>query len=126
MELDAICLHSAYTANQGTFSMAKNTAQIRINATAIKKITPPDSGYRLYWDSDLRGFGLRVTAAGAMAYIAEARVDGKTRRVTIGRHGTFTPDQARKKAKTELGRMADGTDPSAEKQRQKALSVTLR
>ncbi|WP_376695370.1 tyrosine-type recombinase/integrase [Wenzhouxiangella sp. EGI_FJ10305] len=106
--------------------MATKTAPIRINSTAIKKITPPDSGYRLYWDSDLRGFGLRVTAAGAMSYIAEARVNGKTRRVTVGRHGTYTPDQARKMAKTELGDMAKGVDPSAEKQHQKALSVTLR
>lgn len=106
--------------------MATKTAPIRINKTAIKEITPPDSGYKLYWDSDLRGFGVRVTAAGAISYIAEARVNGKTRRETIGKHGTFTPEQARKKAKAKLGRMAEGIDLSAERQRKKALSVTLR
>lgn len=99
---------------------------MKITNTTVSRLTPPEAGYRLEWDSELRGFGVRVTAAGAKAYIAQAKVGGKARRVTLGRHGTITADQARKKAKTELGRMADGTDPSAEKQHQKALSVTLR
>ncbi|NEZ03781.1 tyrosine-type recombinase/integrase [Wenzhouxiangella sp. XN201] len=99
---------------------------MKITNTTVNKLTPPESGYRLEWDSDLRGFGVRVTAAGAKSYIAQAKVNGKTRRVTLGRHGTITADKARNKAKIKLGRMADGTDLSAEKQHQKALSVTLR
>ena len=45
----------------------------------------PASGYRIYWCSETSGFGLRVTAAGARAWIAERRVDGKTVRRTLGK-----------------------------------------
>lgn len=108
-----------YTANRRTQDPMKIT-----NAT-VRNLAPPETGYQLEWDSELRGFGVRVTAAGAKSYVAQAKVNGKTRRVTLGRHGVITADQARRDAKTELGRMAGGTDPSDEKRREKALSVSL-
>lgn len=98
---------------------------MKINATNLKKITPPEEGYSLHWDDDLRGFGIRVTPTGKISYIAQARVNGKERRITLGRHGTITADKARSKAKTKLGTMADGVDPADEKKRAEALSVTL-
>lgn len=98
---------------------------MKLNATNIKKITPPENGYVLHWDDDLHGFGLRVTKAGAKAYIAQAKIQGKARRVTIGRHGVITTAQARKRAHEILGDMAGGTDPAVEKSRRKALSTTL-
>jgi len=98
---------------------------MKINVTNLKKITPPETGYSLHWDDDLRGFGIRVTPTGKISFIAQARVNGKDQRVTIGRFGNMTPDEARRKAKTKLGRMADGIDQVAEKKRAEALSVTL-
>jgi len=98
---------------------------MKLNATEIKKITLPEKGYLLHWDDDLKGFGLRVTAAGAKSYIAQAKISGKARRVTIGKHGVLTADQARKKARTILGDMAGGVDPVAEKRHQIALSTSL-
>jgi len=86
----------------------------------------PAKGSALYWDSQLHGFGLRVTAKGARSYIVQARVGGRSRRVTLGRHGVLTAEEARKKARKTLGTMADGVDPVAEKRRQAAASVTLR
>ncbi|MBF0184678.1 MAG: DUF4102 domain-containing protein [Magnetococcales bacterium] len=47
------------------------------------------------WDSELAGFGLKVTPAGRKVYLVQFRVAGRTRRVTIGPHGPATPDQAR-------------------------------
>lgn len=98
---------------------------MRLNATNIRKIEPPEKGYSLVWDDDLQGFGLRVTAAGSRSFIVEARVNGKTRRETIGKLGTYTPDEARKLAKTKLGNMAAGNDPAATKRERKAKAVTL-
>jgi len=112
------CLHSAYTVTQRIQNM-------KITNTSVSRISPPENGYSLHWDDDLSGFGVRVTAAGARSYIAEARVNGKTRRVTIGKHGVFTADQARKIAKGKIGDMAKGIDITAEKRRQKAESTTL-
>jgi integrase len=68
------------------------------------------------WDSDLKGFGLKVTAAGNKAYILQYRRGGRgspTKRVTIGRHGALTPEQARKEAARLSGAIANGGDPAA-------------
>jgi len=68
------------------------------------------------WDSDLKGFGLKVTAAGKRVYILQHRKGGrrsKTKRVTIGRHGALTPEQARKEAARLSGAIAHGDDPAA-------------
>jgi len=71
------------------------------------------------WDSELAGFGLKVTPAGRKVYLVQYRLGGRrgrTRRFTIGRHGSpWTPDQARKEAKRLLGEVAAGRDPAESK-----------
>lgn len=70
------------------------------------------------WDSALKGFGLKITPKGRKVYIVQYRVGGRggrTRRVTIGTHGTLTPEQARTLAKNALGQVSSGIDPAQEK-----------
>jgi integrase len=68
------------------------------------------------WDSgkaSVAGFGLRISPGGTKAYVLQYRLPGakSDRRYTIGRHGPWTPDQARERA-GHLRRMVDtGTDP---------------
>ena len=50
------------------------------------------------WDRDLPGFGVRVYPSGRKVYVVQSRSGGKSRRVTVGRHGEITPEQARKSA----------------------------
>jgi integrase len=79
------------------------------------------------WDDELRGFGLKVTPAGRKVYLIQYRIGGRkgrTRRVTIGVHGVFTPDQARTEARRLLGEVAFGRDP-AERRRSEATAATL-
>jgi integrase len=67
------------------------------------------------WDSELKGFGLKVTAAGNKVYVLQYRKGGRgapTKRVTIGRHGALTPEQARKEAAHLSGAIAHGSDPA--------------
>lgn len=68
------------------------------------------------WDSDLPGFGLRVSASGSKSYIVRYRTAGGRagtfRQITIGRHGPLTPEEARTKAKKILGQVSNGTDPA--------------
>ena len=92
----------------------------KIDSATGKKV----SNQYLIYDSDLTGFGIRVTQS-AKTYFAEARVSGKTRRVKIGRHGEFNAEQARKEAVKLLAQMASNIDPNASKAEQKAKSVTL-
>ena len=43
------------------------------------------------WDEDIKGFGMKVTSSGAASYILQYRMGGresKTRRYTIGGHGS--------------------------------------
>jgi integrase len=98
---------------------------MKLNATTIKRLSPPETGYTLLWDDTLPGFGIRIMSTGALSYVAQAKVHGRTVRQTLGRHGILTPDQARRKAKEALGRMAEGRNPIAEKRREKAVSKTL-
>ncbi len=98
---------------------------MRLTNTEIRKLSPPESGYIIEWDDDLSGFGIRVTSTGYKSFIAESRVNGKTRRTTIAKFGVKTADQARKEAKRQLGQMAGGIDLTAEKRQQRAESVTL-
>jgi len=100
---------------------------MRINTSNLKKITPPETGYKLEFDDDLPGFGVRVMSTGKISFIAQGRVKGtgKEPRVTLGRFGVITPQEARKRAKRKLADMSDGIDPVAEKRLEKALSVTL-
>ena len=59
------------------------------------------------WDSDIPGFGMKVTKGGAKVYLLQYRMGGRgtpTRRYTIGRHGApWTPEEARNEAVRLLG-----------------------
>ncbi|MBC2653475.1 tyrosine-type recombinase/integrase [Novosphingobium aerophilum] len=71
------------------------------------------------WDCDLRGFGLRIEPSGIKTFIAKYRVGGGGRNApqriqTIGRYGTLTPEEARRKAKAVLGSVAAGADPQGD------------
>ena len=78
----------------------------------------PETGRDVFtWDTELRGFGVRMKPSGAAAFLIQYRtLQGRTRRHVIGRVGTLTPDQARTEAKARLAEVATkGADPSAER-----------
>jgi integrase len=89
-------------------------------------------------DSELPGFGVKVTPLDRVVFIAEGRIKGgKTKRVTIGNHPVIKLDKARELAQDALLVMKQGDDPielGKEEREQKAraaalvqaLSVTLR
>lgn len=70
------------------------------------------------WDGETKGFGLKVTPAGAKVFVVQGRVSGRPRRYTIGRLGSpWTIDSARKEAREILGLMHKGIDPVEEKRK---------
>lgn len=82
------------------------------------------SGQVFYRDSELKGFGLRVGTTGKV-YIAESKVNGKVVRVSIGKHGVYTPEQARLRAREILLMMAKGANPADAKKENRARGITL-
>ena len=98
--------------------MAKLTKRVVDAATARS------SDYFI-WDDDLAGFGLRVFTSGKRSYLIQYRAAGRTRRYTIGLHGVWTPETARKEARILLGRIAQGQNP-AEERRIDARAITVK
>jgi len=88
----------------------------KITKNSIMSVAP-GAADRFLWDTDLAGFGLKVTPAGARVYVVQYRSARRLRRYTIGRHGSpWTPEAARREAARLLGIIARGDDPAQAKE----------
>jgi integrase len=77
----------------------------------------PGSKDQYFWDSEIRGFGLRVKPSGRKSYFIQYRNKiGRSRRMTLGQHGRLTPHQARSQARQYLAMVDQGQDPVRERQ----------
>ena len=71
----------------------------------------------VFWDSELTGFGVRVYPSGSKYYVVQTRVGGKAaKRVTVGRHGIVTAEEARRRAALIIARIKAGEEPVPEPQ----------
>ena len=101
----------------------------KITKRLVDSLTPKDRPY-ITFDTDLKGFGVRVMPSGVATYVVEYRPDGGGRKVTkkrmtIGRVGELTPDQARDIARDRLGEVRHGHDPLADRQtKRRELNIT--
>jgi len=84
----------------------------------------PKKNQELFWDTELVGFGLRVTGT-SKTYIVEKRVNRRTVRARIGRHNQIPTDKARKMAQKLIYEMTDGKDVNARKKAIQGESITL-
>ena len=90
------------------------TRQYRTLTKRIVDRLPVDDKDSVFWDRELRGFGLRVYPSGAKVYVVQTRRAGRSKRVTVGRHGDISPDQARKEAARIIARIKAGEPPVPE------------
>ncbi len=89
----------------------------------VEAVAPQSKGH-VVWDDEFPGFGLRVYPSGKRSYIVQYRSRGRSRRYTIGLHGLWTPETARREAKALLGRAAHGGDPAEEREEERrALTI---
>ena len=58
----------------------------------------------------MAGFGVRVYPSGAKVYLVQTRVGGKTKRLTIGRHGLVSAEDARLEAAELISRIKRGKE----------------
>ncbi len=65
----------------------------------------------VFWDRDLAGFGVRVHATGRKVYVVQSRGPTGPKRVTLGRHGDMSTEEARKRAAVVIDRIKRGEDP---------------
>jgi integrase len=88
----------------------------RLTDKTVRTLPAPAKGNRITYDSAVAGFGVRITAGGARAFILNYRVKatGLERRYTIGRYPDWIVTAARERAK-ELKREVDsGGDPQGD------------
>ena len=86
----------------------------KITKSFVDGLPYTEEGQRYFFDRELTGFGIAVGTR-SKTYFVEKQVKGKCIRRTIGRHGHFTPVQARNHAHQLLHQLALGVDPNAEK-----------
>lgn len=89
----------------------------KITKKIVDAIKPDASKPVVIWDSELRGFGVRVMPSGVGSYILFYRtIEGRQRKMTLGRVGTLTTEQARNLAREKLTEAMTGGDPAAQRQ----------
>ncbi|MEM5293530.1 integrase family protein [Burkholderia sp. JPY481] len=86
----------------------------------------PGKQQAILYDAKTRGFGLRVTSAGARAYIVEGRLHGRTIRCTIGDPANWKLEDARQHAADLRVLIDKGTDPREQEALQRAAADAKR
>lgn len=89
------CLHAAYKPNLGD-------GMPNITKRWIDALKTPQND-TVWWDDRLEGFGVRATPAGSISFVIQYRNgQGRSRRLTIGPYGAYTPSKAREEAEDLL------------------------
>jgi integrase len=97
--------------------------QAKITKRAVDAAQKQSATY-LVRDTEVKGFVLVVTAAGARSYAVDYRAGSgrgaPKKRLTIGKHGSpWTPEAARIEAKRLLAEIAAGHDPATARQQER-------
>jgi len=90
---------------------------MRISDKEIKCLSTPEKGNKIYYDDEVKGFGVRVTSTGTVSFILNYRIYGRERRFTIGAITDYTSEAARDEAIELRKYIRKGIDPLDEKQK---------
>ncbi|MEM1132749.1 MAG: tyrosine-type recombinase/integrase [Pseudomonadota bacterium] len=92
----------------------------KLTVRSVEAIKPGPADI-IVWDSEIAGFGCKVTPKGRRSYFLYYRTrEGQQRRPSIGVHGPVRPEAAREIAKRWLAEVAQGNDPSKERSKDRA------
>jgi len=89
----------------------------KITKRKVDALKPNPAKDEYLWDTEAKGFGLRVKPSGARSFVLSYYAPGlhqKRRRMTIGAYGPLTVEEARRKALDLLARIGNGDDPALE------------
>ena len=92
----------------------------KITKRSVDALALQGSTETTLWDTELKGFGVRVQQGNSKAYVLQYRAGSgrgaPLRKLTIGRHGSpWTAETARSEAKRLLGMIESGADPAADR-----------
>ena len=93
----------------------------KLTKASIEALVAPVKGQDYLWDSELRGFGVRVLPSGLKVFMLQYRNgEGRSRRIALGRYGVLTVEMARRVARGHLGDIVRGEDPLNDRNRSRA------
>jgi integrase len=94
----------------------------RLTDDEIKRLPSPPAGSRIVYDTVAKGFGARITAAGARSFILTYRrkTDGTQRRYTIGSFPDWRTTAAREETHRLKRAIDTGADPLGELKQSRA------
>jgi integrase len=90
-------------------------ARAKLTKRVVEAIPVPAQGQTEVWDTDLGGLHVRVMPSGRRVYRFKYRSARRQVIATLGEHGVITTEQARERARTLAGAVAEGRDPTAER-----------
>ena len=89
----------------------------------------PGEADRFLWDSELAGFGLRVSPTGRKSFVAQCRIGGgrggRQRRMTVGTFPALTVEKARERAKDILAKAQLGEDVAAGRDKARVAETVI-
>ena len=83
----------------------------RIGKRTVERLRVEDRE-TIFWDGDLPGFGVRVYPSGTKVYVVQSRGQGRSRRITLGRHEALSADEARRRAARIIARIKTWDEPA--------------
>lgn len=109
----------------------------KITKRVLDGTVPPTNGILFLRDTELTGFGARISNTGSVTFFAEGRLRrSRNKRVSLGRYPIVSIEDAREKAKEALYKLTCGIDPLREERQrveaqrkvhalEQAYSITL-
>ncbi len=107
---------------------AKESAPAKRRVKLTKRVVDatqphPDQDIVIF-DTELPGFCVRVKPSGVKSYAIQYRnADGRSRRMTLGKHSVLTTEEARNQARQQLAATKRGFDPLADKRARRAKAA---
>ncbi len=96
----------------------KNT-KVSLTDAKIKNLKPSQDKQYEIWDEKISGFGCRVSPKGSRSFVLVYRLNGRSRRLTLGQYPSLSLSEARKLAQKAKSEIVHGIDPAEKKQTKK-------
>ena len=88
--------------------MATKKLTKQILKTIAKPESHPTDKPLFYFDTEIKGFGIKVTKTGRVSYIVDKRIQTRKKRFTIGNYPSITLEIAKQEAQNILSQIAKG------------------
>src|SRR5438477_2473085 len=113
-------MHTQFRTRAGHEGAMATASSTKFDDRFLRELTPPLTGNRVFYDrggkGPVRGFGVRVTAAGAKSFVLNYTIAGRERRMTIAGYPAWSVAAAREQAKSLRRKIDAGIDPLGDRQ----------